>query len=504
LNLKQSAIGNRQSAILWLACCGAVGLLLVFLFLDCYQQDGGVHYIFARWAWTHHEMFVGVWTRPLFTFVYAFPALLGYQASRLFSVLLSVAAAWQTWRLAKHYKLERPELTIPFLFLQPSFFLLCSETMTEIIFAFVFVVALYLYEKGFVKIGAVVASFMLLARPEGFLLGVMWGVWMLFDKRVGEKFWQRIFWSLLLATGGVVWIVASWAITGDVLYIKHNWPPQWQSAAYGSGYIFGYMIRLPEIVGPLLIPPFIVGLVVLILRKKLTYTTTSFLTLFVLHSIFWRFGIFGSAGYPRYFVCVAPAIAIITLNGWNEIATKCGNTHEVSVFLRPYFVRASALYPKTFSYLFNLQTATTVLVLLISFWLCFLYVDAAAWSRDARAVKEMYNWFKQNERPVTKFVWSQAYQNVLFDRDPFEKPNFAYDDRETNLKIFRELPKGTLVFWDDRTGWAWHAVSADDIESLGYKKLHSRSYVLTGYVIKSYWVGYAGPRQQEFYLLYKE
>jgi hypothetical protein len=426
-------------------------------------------------------MFVGVWTRPLFTFVYAFPALVSYRAAKIFSVVLSVATVWQTWRLAKHHGLDRSELTIPFLFFQPSFFLLAADTMTEIIFAFVFVVALRLHERGYVRLGALAASFMLLARPEGFFLGVMWGVWMLFDKRAGAKVWQRCAWSLLLATGAVVWVLSSWWITGDVLYIKHNWPSQWDAtgAAYGRGTIFGYVMRLPEIAGPLLMIPFVFGLALLLKERKLPHVTSSFLTLFILHSVFWQFGLFGSAGYPRYFVCVAPAIAIIALAGWNGFAAKLSGQSNI------------------------LRKGLAALVIIISAWLSFLYVDAAAWSRDARAVEDMAQWFRANPKPITKLVWSQAYMNIVLDRDPYEKPNFT-GDRAKNLEILREMPKGTLVFWDLRTGPAFYAISADDIESAGFKRLNSKEYVLQGYVIQKPWFGYGGPREQAMYLFYKE
>ena len=426
-------------------------------------------------------MFVGVWTRPLFTFIYAFPALISYRAAKFFSVILSVGTAWQTWRLAKHYGLERSELAIPFLFFQPSFLLLSADTMTEIIFAFVFIVALRLHEKGYVKVGAIAASFMLLARPEGFFLGIMWGVFVLFDKRVGEKIWQRCAWSLLLATGAIIWILASWRITGDVLYIKHNWPSQWDAtgAAYGHGNIFGYLMRLPEIAGPLLMVPLVFGLALLLKRRILPRVTSSFLTLFILHSVFWQFGLFGSAGYPRYFVCVAPAIAIIMLAGWNEFAMKFANIYK------------------------PLRTSLAILVIIVSAWLSFLYVDAAAWSRDARAVEDMTQWFRANPKPITKLVWSQGYMNIALDHDPYEKPSFT-GDRAKNLEILRDMPKNTLVFWDLRTGPAFHAISADDIESAGFKRLNSKEYVLQGYVIQRPWFGYGGPREQAMYLLYKE
>src|SRR5262249_24725155 len=42
---------SRFQAHFWLIICAAAGLAMVFLFDDSCQQDGGQHYLFARWAW---------------------------------------------------------------------------------------------------------------------------------------------------------------------------------------------------------------------------------------------------------------------------------------------------------------------------------------------------------------------------------------------------------------------------------------------------------------------
>jgi hypothetical protein len=457
------------------------GVALASLYIDSHQQDGGYHYLFARWAWTHPDLFVGVWARPLFTFLYSFPALLGYPAAKLFTVAVCLATAWQTWRIAIDLKLERPELAIPFLFLQPSYLLLCSDTLTEPIFALVFVIALRLHLRGYVKTGMLVASAMILARPEGFFLGALWGVWVLFDRRDNRPVWQRIPATLLLATGALVWWLAALLITRDPLFIKSNWPPDWKAtgAVYGSGELWSYVLRLPEIAGPLLLVPFLVGLVVLVLRRRMGTITSAFLVLLVVHSVLRAFGMFGSAGYPRYFVCVSPAIALISLAGWNAIAAKLSNVNSVA------------------------RSALAALVLMVSFVLGLLYIDGAAWSRDARAVSEMYSWFRLNPRPFRQLIWSQAYMCIVFDRDPREQPQLSSEAGPT-LEILRQSPHGTLVFWDGQTGPAWHGVTADDIEAAGFVRLRSRSYTLDGLFLNSSWFGYGGPRQQEMHVLYKE
>jgi hypothetical protein len=471
-------LNRRSQAWLWLGTFTLAGIALALLYPDSYQQDGPHHYLFARNAWKHPEMFVGVWSRPLFTFLYAFPALLGYPAAKLFTVLICLVTAWQTFRIAEELDLERPVLTIPLLFLQPSYFLLSADTMTEPIFALVFVIALRLHLKGRIAAGMIVASMMILARPEGFFLGVLWGIWVLLEKRGPPNRWRRLPGTLLLATGAVAWWLAALLITGDPLFIRNNWPPDWGAARHGTGSIAIYFIRLPEIVGPLLCVVFLFGLVLLLARRQMGPVTSSFLMVLFLHSIFRVFGFFGAAGYPRYFVCVAPAIALITLAGWNGIAQ--------AVRRAPGFARTTA----------------AVVVLTVSAAFTASYADAAIYVRDSRAIQEMHAWFQANPKPITRLVWSQAYMCILFDCDVWSKAVFT-GKKESNIVLLQKSPKGTLIFWDADTGPSWYGIKADDLERAGYTRLRSQSYSLEGLLVKRWWFHDWGPRRQEMHLFYK-
>jgi hypothetical protein len=469
----------RKKAYLWLGVFALVGLALVLLYPDGFQQDSGYHFLFARWGWRHPYMFVGVWSRPLFTFIYGFPALLGFEAARLFSLAIGLATAWQTWKLARDLKLDRSWLVVLLIFLQPSFFILYPDLLTEPMYALVFVIALRLHLRGRVKTGMLVASLMVLTRPEGFFHGILWGVWVLFDKRVSITFWRRIPPTLWLASGGILWWAAAFIVTKDPLFIKHNWPSQWQAGVYGSEPFYAYFLRLPEMVGLVLVIPFLYGLGLLLKRRELGTITSSFLLLFLLHATFRTLGILGDAGYPRYMVCVSPAMAIITLVGWNEIAAK--------------FAHLSA----------RIKLATASVILGISAAACVLYMDGLIWIRDAWAIQEAHQWFQQNPRPVKKLVWSHAYMCIRFDADPTENVIFT-PNREDNLKQLRELPSGTLVFWDGQVGPSWNNINDKDFESIGYKRLFSRTYELRGWIWDDVPFKYAGIRPQEMHLLYRE
>ncbi len=467
---------------LLLIVCAAAGAAMVFLFDDSCQQDAALHFLYSKWAWRHPELFVGVWSRPLFTFLYAFPALIGYRAARLFTVLICLAIAWQTWQLTEDLKIRRSPLAVILIWLQPSFFLFQADTMTEPLFALIYVIALRLHHRGSVKAGMIIASLMILARPEGFFLGVLWGVWVLKEIRNPQSaiYNQTALQTLLLASGAFIWWLAALIITGDPLFIKHDWPSIWSvtEAVYGVGRFYAYPARLPEVIGPFLMAPFLYGLFLLLKRRELFTVVSSFLLLFILHTILRTYGLLGSAGYPRYLVTISPAIAIITLVGWNEAAKLFSHT---SRFFR---------------------SACAIIIIAISAYTNFVYADGAEMSRDARAVAVMHSWFQTHPQPVTRLIWSVPYSCVFFGRDPWENPVFTRN-HENDLKLLRQLPSGTLAIWDERYGPRWFGLKAGDVEEAGFKLLYSQSFTLEGYILDRSWFGFGGPRRQVIYLLYK-
>jgi hypothetical protein len=287
---------------------------------------------------------------------------------------------------------------------------------------------------------------------------------------------------LFLATGAVLWWLAALLLTGDSLFIKHNWPTNWPmtGTVYGAHGLIAYPSRLPEATGLFLLPVFVYGLVWLLKRRQLFTITSSFLLLFVLHTILRAYGLLGSAGYPRYLVAISPAIALITLAGWNEMAK--------------WFAHVSR----------PIRIGCATVILATSAWCNFVYADGAEWSRDAQAIGALHQRFQMQLPPptVTRFVWSKPYACILFDRDPWENPAFTRN-RETDLQILRNLPAGTLAVWDARVGPKEFGLRAEDFEAAGFTLFHSQSFNLKGYVLDRAWFGFGGLREQTVYLLYK-
>ena len=101
---------HSRLALIALVFMAVLGALLIFLFPGSPEQDVDYHFLMVRTAWVDHSYFVDVWGRPLFTTLFAPVALLGFIPARFFALAISVAAAWQTYRLAGDLRLSRSGL----------------------------------------------------------------------------------------------------------------------------------------------------------------------------------------------------------------------------------------------------------------------------------------------------------------------------------------------------------------------------------------------------------
>jgi hypothetical protein len=482
--MRSRRTNDLSYAIVALVLMALLGVVLIVLFPGSPEQDTDYHFLEARSAWGNPWLFVDVWARPLYTTVYALPALLGFTVARLFAVAIGSATAWQTWRLACDLRLERAWLVVPFLLGQPVFFELFPDLLTEPLFALVFVIALRWHLRGWTRRGMAAASLLPLARPEGVFLCLLWGAWVIAKNRKpailhqpsGYRCLISAFSSTLILTTGVVcWWIAALCITGDPLFILHNWPVTWHQDVYGHGTMLSYGQRATEFTGLLLGAPFLIGFWLKIRAWDWVPVTSSFLLLFLLHTLFRAYGLFGEAGYPRYMVSVAPAIALLTLAGWNAIASWI------------------SAWPRVAS---SLLGATVLVVSLLS---SFLYLDSFRSARDPIAVREMSDWLHDHPEPYNRLIWSNARMCIVNGLTLEESPSLRSPNRESTLAVLRDSPSGTLVFWDDHFGPDWFGLTAAEIEGNGYKRLRTRRYSLPGVVVRN--VG--GDREVELSLLLK-
>jgi hypothetical protein len=521
---------QSRLALVALVSMAVFGALLIFLFPGSPEQDVDYHYLMARTAWVDHSYFVDVWGRPLFTTLFAPVALLGFVPARFFALAISVAAAWQTYRLAGDLRMSCAWLVIPFLLGQQTFFELYSNLFTEPLFALVLLVALRCHISGRINLGMLVASLLPLARPEGVFVCLFWGLWVGFDvwllafgvRRLADVGHRPVYSGVvsrlgsigILASGVVIWWFAALLLTGDPLFILHNWPATWHTDMYGHGTFLSYGQRSQEFAGVVLVIPFVVGLFRGFRSWSFSLITSVFLVLFMLHSIFVKYGLFGEAGFPRYMVSVAPAIAVLTLEGWNTI-------FSVKI-LRPVAIVAGWV------------------VVIFSVLQSVHYLDSMIWARDAVAIgdigrewrprmdaKGRREWIclrkaygrdglrigdreftRMGANKTTGLIWSNG--RMCIDLNSNLKDSPPAGNREKLFNLLEKAPAGTVVFWDSEIGPNWFGTTTAEIEGRGYKLLTSRHYSLPALIFppgRLPWIAWLFPpirsREIELSLLQK-
>ena len=359
-----------------------------------------------------------------------------------------------------------------------------------------------------------VASLLPLARPEGVFVCLFWGLWVAGverrdrrDRRERREREEMSDWPstagrvtnrlgsiVILASGVVIWWLAALLLTGDPLFILHNWPATWHTDMYGHGTFLSYGQRAQEFAGVILIVPFLVGLFRGFRSWSFSLVTSVFLVLFLLHSIFVKYGLFGEAGFPRYMVSVAPAIAVLTLEGWNTI---------FSVKILRRFAVIAGWVVVIFSILQSVH-----------------YLDSMIWARDAFAIDDLDREWRPRMDPnvearmdanklVPGLIWSNAGMCILLNRDLKDSPPAG--NREKLLALLEKAPSGAVVFWDSEIGPNWFGTTSGEIEGHGYKLLTSRHYSLPALIFppgRFPWIAWLFPairsREIELSLLQKQ
>jgi hypothetical protein len=297
---------------------------------------------------------------------------------------------------------------------------------------------------------------------------------------------------VILGSGVAAWWFAALFLTGDPLFILHNWPATWHTDMYGHGTFLSYGQRSQEFAGVVLVIPLVVGLFRGFRSWSLSLITWVFLVLFLLHSIFVKYGLFGEAGFPRYMVSVAPAIAVLTLVGWNA-------TFSIKILRR--FATVAGWVIVIFSVLQSVH-----------------YLDSMIWARDAVAINNMdREWKRIADREFTRMdankstglIWSNGRMCIDLNRNLKDSPPAG--NRENLFALLEKAPEGTIVFWDSEIGPNWFGTTSGEIESRSYKVLIRRHYSLPALIFppgRFPWIAWLFPairsREIELSLLQKK
>jgi len=472
------------------------------------EADAMTHFMFSRHSFAEWPNFVNVWARPLCTAAYAIPANLfsdvrmSLIAVRITSLILAVCCGLLTYRVAKDQGFKRPELAAILLFAQPLFFCHSWSELTEIPFALVAILAFRAYQTKRFLWMTVLISITPAGRPEGVGLMLMAALGLVLHGRWYYLFLMPVpllIWGFFGAFSWSGWASIKWAPYAEAWWswVPRNVPYSAKSA-YGSGPWYHFLIRLPILLSPMLLPFFFVGLWAmtrLILTKArlaqfapfsggpqvaVTYAEPGTvpipelprapfnlnlftdhrlrcelvivgipLSIFLVHSFLWWRGLMASNGELRYLLCVAPFWALIVGRGWEWVWDR---------FKLPAPLLIAGLF-------------ALVPVIANRMW---TVVPIGLYNND-RMGQQAADWYRANPNLMKDFPRVMATPPPIYfvldlsQSDPKHGMSWGPD----NVK---KVPPGTILFWDPVYGQS----NADATLVINQQTIEKQGWVYVG------------------------
>lgn len=323
------------------------------------EPDEIMHFLYARAVWHDWRNLVHIWGRMGATGLFCLAAPAGVTAARLLAVAVMALTAHGTSRLLHALLARTPPLPSSWfarhatalvwllLFAQPCFVLNSFAVMTEMLLACAWVwtaVTLLCRQnaRGVYLAGALIGLGGLM-RPEGWLAIAVWPIFLTLLCRRSSRFsvpphpapgdpqytptpapWRITVASTLLA----LLPVATWYFLGAAAWLKWEWcilafPWSRESPYNHSGLLF-VVSSLAALAGWMWVPV-IAGAGdawKTRSRERLMLLVLPVAACFLLHGILGVLGLFGSMGLPRYFVTVAPLLAVLAFFGLQRMETR--------------------------------------------------------------------------------------------------------------------------------------------------------------------------------------
>jgi hypothetical protein len=302
------------------------------------------HYLFARYAPLHPELYFDHWAKPVFVLLASPFAQWGFTGMKVFNALVSLACLAFTIRTAEALNLKNALVVGVLLVCAPFYYVLTFSGLTEPLFALFLAAGTYLCCTRRYAAAALLISFLPFVRSEGLIMCGVFGLYLIL-----KGCWKLL--PLLLA-GHIAYSVAGYFVHQDLLWVFSKIPYATLQSSYGSGRLLHFVDQLFYIVGlPIYLLLGIGGLrtVWKVLRREALaeelLVLAGFAAFFLAHTLFWYLGIFGSMGMSRVLVGVMPFVALIALQGYNFLAEELLRAPRFRILVRGLLLGIVIVFP---------------------------------------------------------------------------------------------------------------------------------------------------------------
>ncbi len=298
---------------------GAISLLFIILaFLSGTFSGGGdtiTHYLFSRYSWQQPHFLLDHWAKPVFTLISSPFAQFGLRGVVIMNILLGVFSALIAWDFARRLKMANAWIIPLLLCFSPVYTMAMLSGLTEIMFGFFLIAAMWLFVKERFVAGAILIGFSFLVRTEGVFLIPVFGLFLLAFRRYKAL--------PFLLTGFVFYSIVGWMYFGDPFWLITHMPYQGATDIYGTGPLLHFARHAPDYFNPLFAALLVTGIIANFFTvgrsAEKWLAVFVFLVYFIAHSLMWWSGIGNSLGLTRYMAAMGPPAAIVSLVGLNAV-----------------------------------------------------------------------------------------------------------------------------------------------------------------------------------------
>ena len=433
-----------------------------------YQHDEASHFLSMRGFWHDPNSILGIWHKPGFKLVYIIPALLGPKMVLIINCLITAFCCALSYRISEKIGSKIPVLSFILLAFQPFWLQLSFRTYSEPLSALLLLIAVYYHLKEKPLYTSLALSYMLLIRYELYTMVGLYGLYLLYKKKIVPM--------CVLALFPLLNHIWGWIVTGDALFLFHilfgtmnKIQAAYSSAAMG----FSHFPKMSlTVYGPLIIVFFLVYLgQALFYKQKLNWVVLlAFAFPFLQLSIFQIRSVTigpSGAGNLRAIVPMAPFLAILATVAVDRLTVQ-KEKKKLFILLFPY-----ALIVLIFlKYKHNNLTltheidiipvvTTGIALALVSFplkkkeFLIFLSICTVGFalltvkpmklSPEDLTVKHVVRWAKMNKLEKESLLVNHSLFFYFYGKTKYDFPIEVKSITKQNIEQSQE---GTFILWD--------------------------------------------------------
>ncbi|MBX9928132.1 MAG: hypothetical protein K2X99_04390 [Gemmatimonadaceae bacterium] len=406
-------------------------------------QGGGdsvQHYLIARYAPHHPDLFLDQWGKPLYTLLVAPVAHLGFLAVTLMNAGLLLATCFIAWRIALLQGLREAWLAPLLIGFSPVVLGNSNSGLTEPLAAAWLAFGLWLIARGDLRAGVLELSFLPFVRSEGFVVLLVVVVWLLAARQ-----WMLV---LLSSVGSLLFNLIGWWHTGATFWILSNNPyvnasPQF----YGRGEPFDFVKSARTALGVMVLPVLFEAVAsgrtwwrrwsgresartpagepeAVAFRWLLVGIAAAYV---FAHALLWWRGWMGSYGLVRVVVVVAPLVAVLSV----------GVLSQWSIGARVRWLLVGVVP------LLGLRAAQPL---------------PLPMNEEVRLVRAAADVARRGIQVGQRLYAADPLVPLVLNRDPFDESQMA------PLRSWREARVGDWLLWDAHFGGYDHGVPLEALE----------------------------------------